>query len=51
MVIGVRRLISIFRIYSHAISESTDTYWKSTEFLAWLYNESPVKDTVVSFCL
>jgi len=22
-------------------------YWKSQEFLAWLYNESPVKDTVV----
>uniref|UniRef100_A0A914DE66 alpha-L-fucosidase n=1 Tax=Acrobeloides nanus TaxID=290746 RepID=A0A914DE66_9BILA len=23
-------------------------YWKSPEFLAWLYNESPVKDTVVT---
>ena len=22
-------------------------YWKSTEFLAWLYNDSPVKDSVV----
>ncbi|KAK3612044.1 hypothetical protein CHS0354_021727 [Potamilus streckersoni] len=23
-------------------------YWKSQEFLAWLYNDSPVKDTVVT---
>ena len=22
-------------------------YWQSQEFLSWLYNESPVKDTVV----
>ena len=22
-------------------------YWQSQEFLAWLYNESPVKDSVV----
>mmetsp|Transcript_24407 Transcript_24407/g.27146 ORF Transcript_24407/g.27146 Transcript_24407/m.27146 type:complete len:453 (-) Transcript_24407:45-1403(-) len=27
--------------------EMSDTYWKSKEFLAWLYNESPVKDSIV----
>ncbi len=29
--------------------EATDDTWKSKEFLAWLYNESPVKDKVVTF--
>ncbi|XP_071815084.1 alpha-L-fucosidase-like isoform X2 [Apostichopus japonicus] len=24
-----------------------DTYWESTDFLAWLFNESPVKDYIV----
>jgi len=27
--------------------DMSDTYWKSKEFLAWLYNDSPVKDSVV----
>jgi alpha-L-fucosidase len=29
--------------------EDTDTTFKSREFLAWLYNESPVKDRVVTY--
>ena len=29
--------------------EASDSIWKSTEFLTWLYNESPVKNKVVTF--
>ncbi|EGI64546.1 Plasma alpha-L-fucosidase [Acromyrmex echinatior] len=34
-------------VWSDGDWEASDSYWKSKEFLAWLYNKSPVKDTVV----
>ena len=35
-------------IWSDGDWEANSEYWKSKEFLAWLYNDSPVKDTVVT---
>ncbi|EFO97325.1 hypothetical protein CRE_16614 [Caenorhabditis remanei] len=34
-------------IWSDGDWGKTDIYWKSKDFLAWLYNSSPVKDKVV----
>ena len=34
-------------IWSDGEWDNTDEYWTSKEFIAWLYNDSPVKDTVV----
>lgn len=35
-------------IWSDGEWEASYKYWNATEFLAWLYNDSPVADTVVS---
>ncbi|XP_048236588.1 alpha-L-fucosidase-like [Haliotis rufescens] len=35
-------------VWSDGEWEAPDTYYGSKEFLAWLYNDSPVKDTVVT---
>ncbi|CAK8697412.1 unnamed protein product [Clavelina lepadiformis] len=34
-------------IWSDGQWEASSDYWNSTEFLAWLYNSSPVKNTIV----
>ncbi|KAK3859825.1 hypothetical protein Pcinc_034081 [Petrolisthes cinctipes] len=34
-------------VWSDGASVDPDWYWNSTVFLAWLFNSSPVKDTVV----
>ncbi|XP_067676716.1 alpha-L-fucosidase-like [Haliotis asinina] len=35
-------------VWSDGDWEAPDTYWGSREFLTWLYNDSPIKDKVVT---
>lgn len=47
----LQEIIRLYRpeiIWSDGDWEAPDGYWKAKEFLTWLYNESPVKDTVVT---
>lgn len=34
-------------LWSDGDWEAHDTYWNSTDMIAWLYNDSPVKDEIV----
>ncbi|KAJ9592721.1 hypothetical protein L9F63_015601 [Diploptera punctata] len=34
-------------IWSDGSIEASDDYWRGAEFVAWLYNDSPVKETAV----
>lgn len=34
-------------IWSDGDGGASDQYWEATKYLAWLFNDSPVKDTVV----
>ncbi|KAJ6219112.1 hypothetical protein RDWZM_004924 [Blomia tropicalis] len=46
----MEELVNVYKpdvVWSDGDWEPTDVYWNSTDFLAWLYNDSPVKDTVV----
>lgn len=46
----MEELVNAYRpdvLWSDGDWEAPDTYWNSTDFLAWLYNDSPVKDRIV----
>jgi alpha-L-fucosidase len=47
----LRELVERFEpdvLWSDGDWEAPSSYWGSEVFLAWLYNESPAKDTVVT---
>ncbi|XP_043217743.1 alpha-L-fucosidase-like [Amphibalanus amphitrite] len=47
----LHELVETYRpdvIWSDGDWDDTPEYWTSKEFLAWLYNDSPVRDTVVT---
>ncbi|XP_050666579.1 tissue alpha-L-fucosidase [Leptidea sinapis] len=46
----IKQLINDYKpsvLWSDGDWEALDVYWNSTDLLAWLYNDSPVKDDIV----
>ncbi|XP_026329131.1 putative alpha-L-fucosidase [Hyposmocoma kahamanoa] len=46
----IRQLINNYRpsvLWTDGSNECPHEYWKATDIIAWLYNESPVKDEIV----
>ncbi|XP_064457163.1 alpha-L-fucosidase-like [Ornithodoros turicata] len=51
MIPELKELVTRYRpevVWADGDWTAPDRYWNSTAFLAWLYNDSPVKDTVVT---
>ncbi|CAD5229105.1 unnamed protein product [Bursaphelenchus okinawaensis] len=49
-LVQMRELIHNYEpdlLWSDGDWERPDTYWKATQFIAWLFNDSPVKDKIV----
>lgn len=51
MLPELKEIIKLFKpevIWSDGEWEAPDEYWRAKEFLAWLFNDSPVHETVVT---
>lgn len=50
MIPELQELVELYKpdiVWADGDWEAEDSYWQSKEFLNWLYNNSPVKETVV----
>ncbi|XP_033222354.1 plasma alpha-L-fucosidase-like isoform X2 [Belonocnema kinseyi] len=50
MIPELQELVELYKpdvVWADGDWEAEDSYWESKEFLSWLYNDSPVKETVV----